>query len=197
MDELIFARHGESACAAAGRLNGDPSIGCPLTPTGVLQAHRLGELLAEVEVELWVATQFDRTRQTLAAARGMRGGAHEVVAELNDPRYGRYEGATLAEYRGWSLGAPSDEPAPGGGESRAAVVERYVRGLELLCARPERCVVVVAHSLPIAYTLDAAQGSPPRARAELVNYATPHRVDAAALERALVVLSGWLAQPDW
>ena len=196
MDELILARHGESLYSALGRLNGDPSLPCPLTPTGVDQARQLGALLGGAQIELWSVTEFERTVQTAAQAHG-GGAAPIVIGELNDPRYGRYEGATLEAYREWSFSAPSQEPSPGGGESRVEVVARYARGLELLLARPERCVAAIAHSLPIAYVLGAAQGATPRPRTELVAYATPYRLESAMVERAVAVLAGWLTAPDW
>lgn len=197
MDELILARHGESLYSALGRLNGDPSLPCPLTPDGIAQAEHLGALVADAEIEVWSVTDFERTAQTAARARDGQGAATVVIGELNDPRYGRYEGATLEEYREWSFSAPASERAPGGGESRVDVVERYLRGLELLLARPEGCVAAVAHSLPIAYVLGAAQGETPRPRTELVAYATPYRLDRTMVERAVGVLAGWLAAPDW
>jgi broad specificity phosphatase PhoE len=204
MDELILARHGESLYSAAGLLNGDPSLPCPLTPAGIEQARNLGGLLSGAAIELWCVTAFERTvqtaaiaRQAAAAARGAEGAAVLEIGELNDPRYGRYEGAALEVYRAWSQNASSDEPAPGGGESRVQVVGRYVRGYELLLGRPERVVAAVAHSLPVAYLIGAADGIRPRPRTAMVSYAIPHHLDRDRVEAAVGLLRDWLTAPDW
>lgn len=192
-----MARHGESDYSVRGLLNGDPGVACGLTGEGRVQARRLGGELAAVDLDLCVTSEFERTQLTAAEALSGRGVPRLVVPGFNDPRYGRYEGAMLEEYRTWAASASSDEPAPGGGESRRVIVERYARALHDLAVRPEATILLVAHSLPIALALGAAHGSPPRARTALVEYATPHRLDRDALERSVEVLDAWLGAPDW
>lgn len=192
-----MARHGESDYSVRGLLNGDPAVACGLTDVGLEQAGRLGGELAGVEIDLCVTSEFERTRLTAGVALSGRGVPSMVVPGFNDPRYGRYEGAALDEYRTWAASASSSEPAPGGGESRRAIVERYARAFRDLAFRPEATILLVAHSLPIGVALGAARGSPPRPRTALVEYATPHEFDREALERSVEVLAAWLGAPDW
>src|SRR4029077_1919537 len=62
---FIFARHAESALNAAGLLSSDPSRPIGLTPHGIEQARQLGQQLANLDIDLAVATSFLRTRETL------------------------------------------------------------------------------------------------------------------------------------
>ena len=56
-------------------------------------------------------------------------------------------------------------------------------------------MLLVGHSLPIAYLRDAAAGSPPRSRMNQVDYASVLRFEREDLERALDVLEAWIASP--
>jgi len=168
-----------------------------LTDAGRAQARALGVTLADRALDLCVVTEFERTQMTAQEAIAGRELPTLVLAELNDPRYGVFESRSIAEYRSWAVTASASEAPPGGGESRLAIVARYARGIASLLARAEPTVLVVAHSLPISYALDAAGGTPPKPRAEMAVYATPYLFERASLERALGVLEGWLAAPDW
>ena len=187
----ILARHGESAFSARGLVNGDPAAAGPLTARGEGEARRLGELLAGERIDLCVTTEFERTRQTAAVALAGRDVPRLVVPELNDPHYGEFEGGPLNEYRAWARSHGSGE-APRGGESRQTIVARYGRGYRLVLERPEDTVLVVAHSLPIAYVLDE-----PRPRMPMVEHAAVHRLPAEALLAAVERLAAWLAAPTW
>ncbi len=117
---------------------------------------------------------------------------------LADPRAGDFEGKTLDEYRGWAWTAGSREDAPGGGENRLAVVERYAAAYRDLLQRPERAILAVVHALPIAYLLLARDGEAPRPRVDVeVEHVQPHRFSRDELERALGVLERWCASPTW
>jgi broad specificity phosphatase PhoE len=193
----VVARHGESAYSAVGLLNGDVAAFVGLTPTGLDQARALGEALRDVPFDLCVTTELERVRLTADEAMRGRDVPRLVVPELNDPLYGPYEGGGIDAYRAWAHGASSSELPGDGGESRHAIVERYVRGFRIVLARPEETILVVAHSLPIAYLLGARDGSPPGARMPLVTYATPYELTAADIERAAAVLEAWVATPSW
>lgn len=197
MDEVILARHGESEFSVAGNVNGDPATACALTPTGREQATRLGEQLRGTEIDLCVTSEFERVRETAEIALEGRDVPRLVLPELNDVRFGDFEGGTLAAYREW---ASTNEPtveAPGGGESRAATVLRYVAAYRKLLARPEPTILVVAHGLPIRYVLNALEETAPAALVDQVAYAEPYRVSAAELERAVCLLETWAAAPRW
>jgi broad specificity phosphatase PhoE len=197
MDEVILARHGESELSVVGTVNGDPAVACALTPVGEEQARRLGERLADVEIDLCVTSEFERVRQTADLALAGRDVPRLVLSELNDVRFGRFEGGTLADYREW---AGSNEPtveAPGGGESRAETVQRYAGGYRKILARRERTVLVVTHGLPIRYVLNALDRLSPTPLVEQVAYAEPFRLSASELEAAVRLLETWARRPNW
>jgi broad specificity phosphatase PhoE len=195
--ELILARHGESVFSERLLLNGDIATAGPLTARGEEEARTLGRELANDRIELCVTSEFERARQTADLALEGRSVRREVMPELNDPRYGRYEGGALDDYRSWAASVPSDVEAPGGGESRRQIVARYARAFRALTERPEETILVVSHSLPVAYALAARDGDPPGARVPLVLHAHPYRFDHDDLDRTLDVLEGWLAAPTW
>jgi broad specificity phosphatase PhoE len=194
---LIFARHGESEFSVRGVLNGDITVPGGLTPAGIGQARSLGEAIGDVPFELCVTSEFQRTRETADEALRGRDVSRLVVPELNDPRYGPYEGGQIEEYRDWAANAPSREVPGEGGESRYALVERYAHAYRILLDRPEDAILVVAHSLPVAYALSACAGEPPAARVPLAEYATPYAFAAWELRRAAITLEYWLAAPSW
>lgn len=194
---LILARHGESVFSERLLLNGDVVAPGPLTARGKEEARALGSALEAVPLDLCVTSEFERARQTADLALEGRDVPRLVLPELNDPRYGSYEGQALEEYRGWASGVGSEVEAPGGGESRRQIVARYVSALRTLAERPEPTILAVAHSLPIAYAIAARDGVPPAARVPLVLHAHAYPFDEAEVERAVDLLDGWLAAPTW
>jgi broad specificity phosphatase PhoE len=197
MDEVILARHGESELSVVGTVNGDPAVACALTAAGREQARRLGELLADVEIDLCVTSEFERARQTADLALAGRDVPRLVLAELNDVRFGRFEGGTLATYREWAAANEPTVEAPGGGESRRATVARYVSAYRTILARPERTILVVAHGLPIRYVLNALEETDPAPLVEQVAYAEPYRLLKRKLELAVERLERWSSAPAW
>jgi len=197
VETLILARHGESELSLRGLTNGDPTRACGLTDAGREQALRLGELLAAEPLDLCVTTAFARTEETAELALAGRNVPRLVVPELNDIRFGEYEALSFADYLAWARSAAPTEGAPGGGESRATVVGRYVRGFGIVLARPERRILAVLHGLPIRYVLNALAGRPPQPVLDQVPYAEAFRVSAAELEEALAGLEAWTAAPVW
>jgi broad specificity phosphatase PhoE len=194
---LIVVRHGESEFSVRGLVNGDVAVGCALTQTGVAQAELLGDQLAGEPIDLCVTSRFERVRQTADLALGGRDVERLVLSDFDDPNYGRFEGGPLEEYRTWASSAPSSTAAPDGGESRFAIVARYARGFRTLLERDETAILLVTHSLPLAYALAAREGTAPGARVPLVDYARPYRFDTAELARVVDVLEGWCAAPTW
>ena len=196
METVILARHAESEFSARAACNGDPAVGGgALTEVGREQARALGTLLAADDVALAVTTEFARTQETAALALEGRVVPLLVVPELNDIRFGSFEGALLADYRGWASNAGPADECPGGGESRAAAAARFARGFRTVLERPEPTALVVAHALPIRYVLGALLEHDPAATIEPVGYAEPHRVGAGQLGRAVARLERWAAAP--
>ena len=87
--------------------------------------------------------------------------------------------------------------APGGGDSRADTVRRYVAGFRVILARPESAILAVSHGLPIRYALNAARGEGPTPVVEQIEYAVPYRLTHDELERAVDMLEAWCAKPSW
>ena len=196
MRELLVARHGESEFSARQLVNGDPVVSCPLTETGRGQARALGQALVGEAIDLCAVTEFDRVRETAEIALDGRDIRFLVVPELNDPRYGEFEGGSLDVYREWVWERGALD-APPGGEHRGEIVSRYVAGFRVLLERPEELTLLVAHSLPIAYLRDAAVGTAPRSRMDMVEYAQVLRLGRQELGRAIDVLEAWAAAPAW
>jgi broad specificity phosphatase PhoE len=195
MERALFVRHGESEFSVKALVNGDPSVACGLTELGRQQARQLGERLAGEPIGLCVVTEFPRTTETADLVLAGRDVPRLVVPELNDPSYGDFEGKALSDYRAWAgTHGPEDAP-PGGGETRLAIASRYVRGLRLLLERPESTLLVVCHSLPIAFALAAADGRGPRSKMPLITYAEPHVLYADDLAEAVERLEAWIRDP--
>lgn len=192
MRELIVARHGESEYSLKELVNGDPAVACPLTPAGRDQARALGTLLGDVD--LVAITEFERVRETAELALAGRDVPWLVVPELNDPHYGTFEGGGLDVYREWVWGRGPLE-APTGGEHRGQLAARFAAGFRRLLDRPQETILLVSHSLPVRYVLDASEGLSPRARVDLVEYAVPYPLTRDQLARAVDVLETWAAAP--
>jgi broad specificity phosphatase PhoE len=197
VEAVILARHGESELSVVGRTNGDPGTACALTAAGRDQARRLGRLLEEDEPGLCVVSEFQRAQETADLALEGRVVPRLVLPELNDIRFGDYEGHALTEYRAWAHAHGPEEPAPGGGDSRAETVRRYIQAYRAILARPEPTILVVAHGLPVRYVLDAVAGRDPAAAVEQVPYAEPFRLTGAELTAAVERLEAWVECPAW
>lgn len=194
MRELLLVRHG---LAASNRDDVASSTvpGEGLTPEGVEQACALSRELAEEDIDVALTSRLARTQETLALALDGRDVPVVVEAELDEIRFGSFDGGPLEAYRAWAASHPPDEPAPGGGESRAQAAARFARGLRLVLARPEDRVLVVGHALSIRYLIDAAEGHVPAARMSPIQHAFPYRLDRADAERAAELLERWSATP--
>ena len=197
MERVVLARHGESELSLVGRTNGDPSLAVGLTEAGREEGRQLGSDLADDAIDLCVTSEFLRAQQTADLALAGRDVPRLVLAELNDIRFGEFEGRLLTEYRAWAHSHGPDEPAPGGGDSRVQTVARYVVAYGELLDRPEPSVLVVAHGLPVRYVLDAVDGRNPAAAVAHVPYAEPFRLSADELRTAVARLAAWADNPVW
>jgi probable phosphoglycerate mutase len=197
VEELIMARHGESEFSVVGRTNGDPALACALTETGRQEARRLGEMLAKGRIDLCVVSEFQRAQETADLALAGRDVPRLVCADFNDIRFGDFEGHPLTDYRAWAHAHGPEIQAPGGGDSRAETVRRYILGYRMILARPERTILLVAHGLPVRYILDADNGRDPAAAVAQVPYAEPFQLDETELAAAVDRLEAWAASPHW
>jgi 2,3-bisphosphoglycerate-dependent phosphoglycerate mutase len=196
VEKALLARHAESEFSVRGLTNGDPEIEVALTKQGREQARRLGEQLAATEIDLCAVSEFERAAETADLALAGRDVPRLVLPELNDIRFGEYEGRLLADYRAWARAHGPEDEVPGG-ESRAESVRRYVAGFRTIDDRPERTILVVAHSLPIRYVLNAAAGGLPQPAMQPVPYAEAFPLTTAELAQAVERLETWSLAPAW
>lgn len=196
MRRAILARHGESERSVDGLTNGDPAVRVGLTETGREEARRLGAELRDDPIDLCVTSEFERAKETADLALEGRDVPRLVLADLNDIRFGEFEGRLLVDYRAWAHTHGPEDVCPGG-ESRVQTVARYVRGYRTILARPEETILVVAHGLPVRYVLDALDGRNPAAAVAQVPYAEPFRLGAEELASAVGLLEAWVRSPAW
>ncbi len=191
---LVLARHAESEFSVLERLNGDASVEVRLTEAGRGQARALGE--AAGPVDLVAHTEFLRTRETAELA--WPGVPLLEVPELNEFSFGRFEGTRWADgFDDWILTSTPFDSVPGGGESRVAAVQRFVRGYRRLLDRPEERIALVAHGAPVRYALLALDRKPPAPLLEGVDPAKPFTIETERLIQAVGVLEAWAAAPAW
>ena len=196
MDVLIVARHGESEASALGLVNGDPSRPVGLTARGREEAVRLGEALRDEPIELCVVTRFPRTAETADIALRGRDIPRLVMADLDDPPFGPFEGRHIDEFRAWfQIHGPTREI---GGEPRIDTVRRYTRGFSALLARPESTILVVGHGLPVTYAVRAARGRslPLTLEGVQVEHARPYRLTVADVRVAVAAMEAWVEHHD-
>jgi broad specificity phosphatase PhoE len=190
---IIVSRHGESVAAAHSVANGDPSRDNGLTNKGQDGARELGKEVADDPIALCVTSLFPRTRQTGEIALTGRRIPFLQMAELNDIRYGYFEGRPTEEYDDWSSNIGMDGRPPDGGESRMDVARRMCDAFGEILRRNEECILVVTHELLIAYLRMAIDGSDPSPDHPDVPYSTAFRWPDADVETGLQRIRAWLA----
>ena len=194
METLLLARHGFAGS------NRDDVASCAipgegLTPEGVEQARALGAVLVETEIALAATTELSRTYETLQLALEGRDLPTIVVPELNEIRFGSFDGGSLETYRAWAAAHSPSVRAPGGGESRAEAAARFARGLRVLLEREEETILLVGHALALRYVVDAAEGLVPAPRMARVPHAEPFRLAREEVARAAELLEAWSVAP--
>ena len=181
---FVFARHAESVLNIERRVNGDPSVGVPLTEDGEAQAHGLGLEVANVHFDVCVHTRFGRTKLTAEIALAGREVPFETEPLLDDIDVGDLEGDSLDAYRAWKHSHSRSVSFPGG-ESLDDAARRYTEAFRRLAGSPHRSVLVVTHEIPIRYALNGTSGSDSLdGPAHEIGNAVPHLFDDDALLRA-------------
>jgi probable phosphoglycerate mutase len=180
---FVLVRHAESTANVAHLVNSDPSHLVGLTPRGRDQAVQLGGQLANLRLDLAVATRFVRTQETLRLALRGRKVPTLIEPDLDEIRAGDFDGGQIDDYRSWKQRHVSSDAFPHG-ESIVDALLRYACALGSLLARRERLILVVLHEFALRQIAAAAAAdSSTRIDAEIVN-ATPYLFDHAALGRA-------------
>lgn len=185
---FVIARHGESALNEQNRVNGDPTVAVALTDKGREEARLLGRQIAHMSIDVCVCSRFGRTHETAELALEARTISWETEPLLDDIDVGRLEGCTLDDYRAWKREHVRSDAFPGG-ESLDDAARRYARAYRKLLARPEQCILVVTHEIPLRYAINAADESDDLdgPTHQLAN-ATPYLFDEQALARAVAVI---------
>ncbi|MBN8749247.1 Phosphoserine phosphatase 1 [Xylophilus ampelinus] len=162
---LIAVRHGETDWNADTRIQGHIDI--PLNETGLWQAARAGEALADEAVGAIYASDLQRAWQTAQAIAAAQPRPVQVVADprLRERAFGSFEGRTFAaieaetpeDARRWRQRDPHF--APTGGENLVDFRQRITAAAAELAARhPGELVVLVAHGGVMDVLYRAATG---------------------------------------
>lgn len=151
LTRLIAVRHGETAWNVDTRIQGHLDIG--LNATGLWQAQRAGQALADEPIAAVYASDLSRAWQTAQAIAEPHGLEVQPDLGLRERAFGRFEGMSFAEIeatlpedaRRWRERDPEFEPE-GGGESLLTFRDRVTGTASAIAARhPGQLVVLVAH----------------------------------------------------
>lgn len=149
---FLFVRHGETAWNRHPRFRGRVDV--PLNRTGVRQAERVGNRLADIRLAAIYASPLARTIRTAEAIADHHDLAVIAAPEIIDMDFGAWHGRTPAAVRRtdprrharWRT-APSSVRVPGG-ERLTDVQRRATDGLTALARRHRgTTVAVVSHDI--------------------------------------------------
>jgi probable phosphoglycerate mutase len=144
---IAFARHGQTAVNAGGRLQG--RLDEPLSGLGAAQADALATLFAAEPVTRVISSPLVRARDTASPIAARHDLTVEIDARLIELDYGAWDGVALADVAAEDWAAWRADPAfaPPDGESLVDVSARVAE----FCAdtRGDELVVAVSHVSPI------------------------------------------------
>ena len=156
----------------------------------------LATRLADQEIALGVSRRSSPARRRRSSSSSAVVPSRRlVVGDLNEIGFGSFADGPLDEYRAWAASHSPAEPAPGGGESRAAAAARFARGLRRMLERPESVVLHVGHALAVRYVIDAARGLVPAPLMEPVEHADTVLLTAGEVRSAAALLEDWSRSP--
>ena len=151
MLDFIAIRHGETDWNRQHRFQG--RIDVPLNATGLLQAERLAERLADEAIDHLVVSDLLRARSTAAPLAAMRGLGIEPCTLWREQAFGVLEGIDVPTIRErhpdlWAqwIRHDADYALPGGGESTVAFHARILLALQAMhAAHAGLRVVLITH----------------------------------------------------
>jgi probable phosphoglycerate mutase len=195
---IILIRHGETAWNAERRLQGHLDIA--LNPEGERQAATLATALARERIDLIVASDLLRARQTADAVASAQGIPVRLDPLLRERCYGGFEGLLYAEieqrfpieFAAWQR-RDVDAALPLGANRGETFRQFYSRSLQAILgwagAHPGRTLALVAHGGVLECAYRAALGLP---------LETPRdfRIDNASINR-FSLTDGVLALHSW
>jgi probable phosphoglycerate mutase len=188
---LLVIRHGETAWNAAHRIQGHLDI--PLSPTGIRQAARLAERLADEPLAAIYSSELARAWLTATPLAQRRGLAVSAEPRLRERAFGEFEGLTLDEiaerhteaFCRWRERDPAWRMT--GGESGRQLIDRVLAAVADIAQRHRgETVALVTHGGVLDVIYRATRGlawDAPREHAML--NASINRVSASAPPLAL------------
>jgi broad specificity phosphatase PhoE len=169
--ELICVRHGRTAWNADRRFQGQTDI--PLDDEGLAQAQALAAHLRDERFDHAFSSDLVRARTTAEAVCGERIGSIQLMSELREMHFGKWEGLTWDEIRTrWPELDSAGEKVPmhytaEGGESWDALcarIETALRSITAAMQPADRALIVchagVLHGIVRVLTNHAAPGVP-------------------------------------
>jgi broad specificity phosphatase PhoE len=186
--EVVLVRHGRTEWSHTGRHTGSTDV--PLDEVGRAQASEIGRRLAGEHFDRVLTSPLGRARATSELA-GL-GERAEVVDDLREWDYGKYEGLTTAEIRArhprWLVFA---DGCPGG-EDADAVGARADRVITSLRQMPEGArAALFAHGHLLRVLAARWLGLDPRAGRLLA--LEPATISRLAWEHEVAVVTMWNA----
>jgi probable phosphoglycerate mutase len=163
---VYLARHGDVSYFDSSEEHGDDDP--PLNATGRAQAEVLGQLLADVPIDLAACTGLQRTRQTAELAIGPRPLEIAVFEGLREAQTGTFEEVDSAEeMEAMFVGAFDNADVPGAnfltGESYSDLWARVATAWQALLARDDWSqALVAAHGVVNRTILAQALGAGPK-----------------------------------
>lgn len=165
--ELFVVRHGESAPVVPGveipQVDGhdDPA----LAPDGREQAERVGQRLADQQIDAIYVSSLRRTHETAAPLASRLGLTPVVVHDLREVHLGEWEGGSFRRHvaeghpTASRMFAEERWDAIPGAEATEALNARLRGALDgIVSAHPDQRVVVVAHGGVIGEVMRLAAG---------------------------------------
>jgi broad specificity phosphatase PhoE len=184
---FLFARHAETVYNINGLVSGDPGNGaCVLSGSGVRQARSLARDLATAQLDLCVTSEFVRTRETADLVLGRRNVGRLELPELNELAVGEFEGMPAGEFDAWMGTHGGFAAVPPGGESWEQALVRWRRAYDVIAARPEERVLVIAHQTPLAVLFRALDTD--YETGGIICHAVPYPVRREELLKAIPLL---------
>ena len=160
---IVAVRHGETVWNAEMRMQGQ--LDTRLSAHGRWQAARAGEALAGEGIEMIVASDLSRARDTAQAIADVVGLPVATDRGLRERCFGEFEGYTYAEIDArWPAEAArwrrhDPEFGPAGGETLTAFFARSVAALTRIAAEARgRTVCIVTHGGVLDCLYRAAAG---------------------------------------
>lgn len=165
MAEIWLIRHGQTDWNVEGRLQGQRDV--PLNATGLSQASAMAEMLKGNKFSALYSSDLMRARQTAEIIAAVVGLPVHFDRRLREISQGEVEGMLFSDVMQKFESAladrtrnPVDSRLPGG-ESVAELTARFSECVdEIVCAKHNAPVIIVAHGLAIATLVCQARGYP-------------------------------------